>query len=85
MVEIFTLQSLPDPPRASAGGGVRSLVAPGGSLLLIAFRHDGSSPADAGPPFPLTEDYVTGMASDGLTLVELERLDGPRWRVSYRG
>lgn len=32
VVEIFTLQALPDPPRGQAAHGVRSLVAPGDSV-----------------------------------------------------
>ena len=84
VVEIFTLQALPEPPRADAAVGVRSLVAPGGTLLLIAFRQDGSQPADEGPPFPLTEEFVTAMATGGLQIATLERRDGPLWRVSYR-
>ena len=85
VVEIFTLQALPDPPRTAAAAGVRSLVAPGGTLLVVAFRHDHATPADHGPPFPLTEEFITAMAADGLEIASLERLDGPRWRVSYRG
>ena len=33
VVEIFTLQALPDPPRAAAAAAVRSLVAEGGTML----------------------------------------------------
>jgi SAM-dependent methyltransferase len=83
VVEIFTLQALPDPPRQAAAAGVRSLVAPGGTLLLVAFRAV-ESVVEQGPPFPLSEEFVRGLGSDGLELVELERLDGPRWRASYQ-
>jgi Thiopurine S-methyltransferase (TPMT) len=84
VVEIFTLQAMPDPPRTDAARGVRSLVASGGTLLAVQFRYDGSEPADVGPPFPQTEEAMRALATDGLDLVELEALDGPRWRGEYR-
>lgn len=84
VVEIFTLQAVPDPPRAEMAAAARSLLAPSGTLLLVGFRFDGSAPADQGPPFPLTEDFVIEMATDGLEIVEQEELVGPLWRVSYR-
>jgi SAM-dependent methyltransferase len=83
VVEIFTLQALPDPPRTAAAAGVRSLVAPGGTLLAVAFR-EGETPAAPGPPFPLTRADMTSLAGEGLTLVELEEAAGERWRAEYR-
>ncbi|NUR06688.1 MAG: class I SAM-dependent methyltransferase [Nocardioidaceae bacterium] len=87
VVEVFTVQALPDPPRAGAIAGVRSLVAEGGTLLAIQFRHDGSSPADEGPPFPLTRDTMLSFAADGLEPVQLEEMPpgerGPLWRCEY--
>ena len=83
VVEIFTLQALPDPPRADALAAIRSLVAPGGTLVAIAFRYvDGDDP-EAGPPFPLTRSTMDALAGDELTVVRAEELDGPRWRVEY--
>jgi SAM-dependent methyltransferase len=84
VVEIFTVQALPDPPRAEAIEAVAGLVAPGGTLLAIAFRYDGSEPADVGPPFPLTRETMEALATDGLELARLEELPGPRWRGEYR-
>ena len=84
VVEIFTLQAVSDPPRTEMAAGVRSLVAPGGTLLLVAFRYDGTTPPESGPPFPLNEDLVRGMATDGLELDDLQLLDGPLWRAVYR-
>ena len=48
VVEIFTLQALPDPPRAEAASAVVSLVAPGGRLVAVAFRDDGSAETPRG-------------------------------------
>ena len=83
VVEIFTIQAVPDPPRASLLAGVRSLVAPGGTLLAIQFRFDGSAPADVGPPYPQTRETMESLADGDLSLVRLEELDGPRWRAEY--
>jgi len=82
-VEVFTLQALPDPPRTEAAAGVRSLVAPGGTLLAVAFRA-GETPTESGPPFPLTRADLESLASDGLTLVALEETADQRWRAEYR-
>lgn len=87
VVEIFTLQALPDPPRTEAADGVRRLVADGGTLLAVFFRDDGSQPLDQGPPFAITRAFMEGMASGGLTLVALEEVQapgGPRWRGEFR-
>jgi SAM-dependent methyltransferase len=87
VVEIFTIQALPDPPRTEAMAAIRGLVAPGGTLLAVAFRHVGSTPADQGPPFPLTSDTMRALGGDHLQVVALEALEldpGPRWRVEYR-
>ncbi len=83
VVEIFTLQALPDPPRTDAAAGVRSLVAPGGTLLAVAFRA-GGTPAAPGPPFPLTRADMASLATDGITLVELEEAADERWLAEYR-
>ena len=39
VVEIYTVQALPDPPRRDAIAGVADMVAPGGTLLVIAFAR----------------------------------------------
>ena len=83
VVEIFTIQALPDPPRAAAIRAVAGLVAPGGTLLAIAFRHVAGDDETAGPPFPLTRVTMDALATGGLRQGEVEEPDGPRWRVAY--
>lgn len=83
VVEIFTLQALPDPPRDAAARAVRTLVRPGGTLLAVAFRTDADRPSSQGPPYALDRSTMQGLATDGLRLVRLEELDGPRWRGEY--
>ena len=65
---------------------MRSLVAPGGTLLAIQFRYDGSGPLDAGPPFPQPRELFDRLAGDVLDVAALEELEanGPRWRAELR-
>jgi SAM-dependent methyltransferase len=83
VVEVFTIQALPDPPRGTVMRAVADLVAPGGTLLAVAFRrteHDG----DEGPPFPLDRPVMERLAGE-MTVVGLEALDEPpRWRAEYQ-
>ena len=83
VVEIFTVQALPDPPRDRAVAGVASLVADGGTLLAIAFRHERGLDERHGPPFALTRASMESLATGGLTTVRAEELPGPRWRVEH--
>ena len=84
VVEIFTIQALPDPPRSGAIAGVASLVAAGGTLLAVAFRHTAGVDPLAGPPFSLTRASMESLAADGLEVLRAEELEGPLWRVEYR-
>jgi len=83
VVEIFTVQALPDPPRDRAVAAVAGLVAPGGTLLAVAFRHEAGTPPAQGPPYPLTRAQMDGLAVGGVEVVRMEELPGPRWRVEY--
>jgi SAM-dependent methyltransferase len=72
VVEIMTVQALPDPPRATAIAQVSGLVGPGGTLLAVAAaRHEGEPAAD-GPPWPLTRREIDGFATGGLEPVSIE-------------
>jgi SAM-dependent methyltransferase len=81
VVEIFTLQALPDPPRDRAARAVAGLVRPGGTLLAVAFRHTPGVDPGEGPPFSLTREDLRSLAVDGLHEAAAEELDGPLWRV----
>ncbi|GAA4354663.1 class I SAM-dependent methyltransferase [Angustibacter luteus] len=83
VVEIFTVQALPDPPRSAAIRAISALLAPGGTLLAVAFRPtEGADPAD-GPPFSLTRDVMEQFAVDDVRVQRVEEL-GDRWRIEYR-
>jgi SAM-dependent methyltransferase len=90
VVESLTVQALPDPPRASAIGQVPRLVAPGGTLLVVAAGRNDGEPAEPGPPWPLVRAEVEAFASDGVVPVLIEELRDPgpppglRWRAEFR-
>lgn len=82
VLESLTVQAMPLSLRDKATEGVRSLVAPGGTLLVIAAGREESEPLD-GPPWPLTR---TELAAFGLTPVEIEEIREPevlRWRAEF--
>ncbi|MGH6657183.1 MAG: methyltransferase domain-containing protein [Actinocrinis sp.] len=95
VVEVFTVQALPDPPRRRAIANVSRLVAPRGTLLAIEFARDDWTPAADTPPFPLSRAEVGAFGSDGLTPLDIEQIidhhpvnpDSPaarRWRAQFR-
>ncbi len=90
VVESLTVQSLPVALRGRATAAVAGLVAPGGSLLVVAAaRDDDGSPVD-GPPWPLTRAQVDAFAGGGLETVRVEDLRDAtqptvrRWRAEFR-
>lgn len=84
VVEVFTLQALPDPPRSQAVRAVAGLVAPGGTLLAVAFRRTADDEAASGPPYPLGRVDMAALATDGLELVALQEHEGPLWRAELQ-
>ena len=77
IVEIFTVQALPESVRAEASAAVASLLAPDGTLFVVAMSREEGTVAD-GPPWPLTRSQVDGFAVDGVKAVSVEERDG-RW------
>jgi pimeloyl-ACP methyl ester carboxylesterase/SAM-dependent methyltransferase len=89
VVESHTVQALPDPPRRQAIANVAGMVAPGGTLIVIAAaRAEASAPAQ-GPPWPLTRAEIGAFAVNGLETVRVEDLPDPadprirRWRAEF--
>ena len=68
----MNVQALPEPPRGDAIRGVTGLVAPGGTLLVVAFGADGTvaerDEAD-GPSWPLVRSEIDALGADGIDLV----------------
>jgi SAM-dependent methyltransferase len=87
VVESNNVQALPGDLRSRAVAAVRSLVAPGGTLLVVA--ASATAWDDAGPPWPLTRAEVESFAGDGLTAESIEEIpaeDDPlvrRWRAVF--
>lgn len=81
VVESLTVQSMPPHQHAVAARTIAALVAPGGTLLVLATSRDDDAEV-AGPPWPLTLAEVEAFASDGLVLRRVERIeDGTWWRA----
>ena len=89
VVESMTLQALPDPPRGDAIVGLGGLVAPRGTLIVIA-RATAPGPPVHGPPWALTRAEIDAVAGSGLEPVRIEDLTDPempwprRWRAEFR-
>lgn len=84
--ECNTVQSLPSPLKSRAIPAVSSLLAPGGTLLVLAAVLTDDEP---GPPWPLTRAEVDAFAVDDVRAVLVEELeddnDPPirRWRAEF--
>jgi len=88
VLESLTVQSLPDPPRPEAIARVREMVAPGGTLLVLASARDEQDGPVDGPPWPLTRAEIDAFANGGLEPVRVEDIrdaEAPRrWRAEFR-
>jgi SAM-dependent methyltransferase len=87
--EVYTIQVLQRGHRRRAIEQLGELVAPGGTLLVVARGREPSEP-EGEMPWPLTRDELGAIAQHGLELVELEDFldeeDPPvrRFRATYQ-
>jgi SAM-dependent methyltransferase len=72
VVEIYTLQALHPSLRERAVAGVRGLLAPGATALVVQVVRRDDQPVSAEPPWTLTRAEMEAVAGDGA---ELESLD----------
>lgn len=90
VIEIFTVQALPPGYRRQATHNAGTLVAPGGTLVVIAAARDANDKDVAGPPWPLTRREIDAFAGYGIEPVRIENVplpDAPdirRWRAEFR-
>ena len=90
IIEIITVQALPDPPRRQAIANVSRLVGPGGTLLAIAAVHDDGTPSTTLPPWPLRRAEIEAFGADGLSPTRIEitvtpgEPDDHRWLAEFR-
>lgn len=72
VVESMSVQSLPGTTRPAAVAGVRSLVAPGGTLFVLAVARDDGEIVE-GPPWPLDRAEIEAFG-EGLVIRSIERI-----------
>ena len=88
VLESNTVQALPEPERGRAIALIGPMVAPGGTLLVLAAAAR-AEPSD-GPPWPLSRAEVDAFAAPDLVPVRVEEIgdDGDvltrRWRAEFR-
>ena len=86
VVESNNVQALTGEVRARAIANVGPMVAPGGTLLVVAVAATGQ---EQGPPWPLSRAEVESFAGDDLTAVSIEELPDAtdehvaRWRAEF--
>lgn len=78
VVESLTVQSMPPEQHAVAARNIAALVAPGGTLLVLATTREEQSEV-TGPPWPLTRGEVEMFADGDLVMHRLERIEGGAW------
>ena len=86
VVETYTTQSLPIRLRPTVVLHVGRLVAPGGTLLVLAVAPDADEQSE-GPPWPLSRTDIESFAVEGLKVVSVEEIRDPpethRWRAVF--
>ena len=78
VVESLTVQSMPPEQHVAAAQSIAALVAPQGTLLVLATTRDEGSEVQ-GPPWPLTRAELDEFANGDLTLRRVERIEGGTW------
>jgi SAM-dependent methyltransferase len=66
VVEIYTLQALPEPLRAKLFPSIAGTVAPAGQLFVYARARNESDPVGEGPPWRLTKPEILQFEKHGL-------------------
>ncbi|HET6165687.1 MAG TPA: class I SAM-dependent methyltransferase [Marmoricola sp.] len=85
--ESLTVQSMPVSVHQRAIEAVRSLLAPGGTLLVISGHREEGAEVEDGPPWPLVDSEIHAFASDDVHVRQLEVIQDQqdpsvrRWRV----
>jgi SAM-dependent methyltransferase len=81
VVESLTVQSMPPAQHTAAARSIAALVAPSGTLLVLATPREEGTEVN-GPPWPLTRAELDDFAAGDLVLRHVERIqDGTWWRA----
>ena len=78
VVESLTVQSMPPEQHSVAARNIAALVAPEGTLLVLATTREEHSETK-GPPWPLTRDEVEVFADGDLVMHRLQRIESGTW------
>ncbi|HWJ80611.1 MAG TPA: class I SAM-dependent methyltransferase [Nocardioides sp.] len=78
VVESLTVQSMPPDQHTTAAHNIAGLVAPGGTLLVLATTRDDGVEVQ-GPPWPLTRAELDDFAYGDLALRHVERIENGTW------
>src|SRR3954453_12893952 len=78
VVESLTVQSMPPEQHSVAARNIAALVAPEGTLLVLATTWEEHSEVK-GPPWPLTLAEVEGFSDGDLVVRRLERIESGIW------
>ena len=78
VVESLTVQSMPPEQHTVAAQNIAALVAPEGTLLVLATTRDDGSEV-SGPPWPLTRAELEEFADGDLILRRVERIENGSW------
>jgi SAM-dependent methyltransferase len=81
VVEIYTLQALHPSLRDQAAAGVRHLLVPGGTALVVQSVRRDDQPLSAEPPWTLTRAEMEAVAGDGVVVESIAEVL-PEGRVS---
>jgi SAM-dependent methyltransferase len=78
VVESLTVQSMPPEEHTVAAQNIAALVAPEGTLLVLATTRDEGSEVK-GPPWPLTRAELEEFTDGDLIMRRVERIEGGAW------
>lgn len=78
VVESLTVQSMPPEQHSVAARNIAALVAPEGTLLVLATTREEHSEMN-GPPWPLTRAEVEVFADGDLVMHRLQRIESGTW------
>src|SRR3954465_208040 len=78
VVESLTVQSMPPEQHSVATRNIAALVAPEGTLLVLATTREEHSEVK-GPPWPLTREQLEVFANGDLVMRRLERIGSGAW------
>lgn len=88
VVEIYTVQALPESYHREASHHVGQMVVPGGTLIVIMAAREEADKRQ-GPPWPLTRAELEAFAASGLQTVRIDDLPtgeqpfARHWRAEY--